>query len=168
MSESCFVFDIKRLAPHQWQLLKEVRLNALHESPDAFLATFEEENQFDDGRWLSEFDRGSWLVGYENGRPISLLGCTRLEKSASAEFYLEYLWVSPECRQRGIAYRMLQHAVERLRADGVTTAYLWILDGNDAAARLYRRAGFVSTNEWEPLPERPGGEERMQLDLGLG
>jgi ribosomal protein S18 acetylase RimI-like enzyme len=166
MSESCFVLDIMVLVPAQWQLLREIRLAALYDSPDAFLATYEEESKFDGGRWLSEFDRGSWLVGHENGRPVSLLGCTRLERPATPEFYLEFLWVSPECRQRGIAYRMIQHAVERLRAAGVARAFLWVLDGNDAAVRLYRRAGFVSSNRKEPLLARPGrSEERMQLDL---
>jgi ribosomal protein S18 acetylase RimI-like enzyme len=165
MSESCFVLDIDVLVPAQWQLLKEIRLTALYDSPRAFLATYDEESAFDDSRWLKEFDRGSWLVGRENERAVSLLGCTRLEQPETPEFYLEFLWVSPDYRQRGIAYRMIQHAVERLRAAGVLRAFLWVLDGNDAAVRLYRRAGFVSSNHREPLP-RGRSEERMQLDLG--
>jgi ribosomal protein S18 acetylase RimI-like enzyme len=100
------------------------------------------------------------------GRPVSLLGCTREEEAAPYEWYLEYLWVSPESRHNGMAHRMLTNAIERLRALGVRRAFLWVLDGNDAAMRVYRRVGFVSSNYRQPLTARPGrSEERMQLDL---
>jgi ribosomal protein S18 acetylase RimI-like enzyme len=167
MPELRFMLDIKALAREQWELLRNLRLAALLESPDAFLATYEAESKFDESRWHAEFDRGSWLVGHENDRPVSLLGCTRLEEPGRHEFYLEYLWVAPEYRQRGIAYRMIEHAVDRLRADGALRAFLWVLDGNEAAVRVYRRAGFTSSNHRQPLPARPGrSEERMELDLG--
>jgi ribosomal protein S18 acetylase RimI-like enzyme len=62
---------------------------------------------------------------------------------------------------------MLTIILDRLQTSGVRTVFLWVLDGNDTAIRLYKRVGFVSTNHRQPLsadPER--SEERMQLDLG--
>ena len=54
----------------------------------------------------------------------------------------------------------------RLREERCEIAYLWIIDGNDEAMRLYKRVGFISTNERQELPDRPGQyEERMMLDL---
>jgi ribosomal protein S18 acetylase RimI-like enzyme len=45
-------------------------------------------------------------------------------------------------------------------------AWLWILNGNDPALRLYEQFGFQSTNERQPLPGQPGRyEERMRLRL---
>jgi ribosomal protein S18 acetylase RimI-like enzyme len=158
--------DIKLLVPDEWRMLRRVRLAALKDSPDSFLATYENERDFDENRWRAEFDRGEWNIALDVGRPVSLLGCTREEEAAPYEWYLEYLWVSPESRHSGVAHRMLINAIERLRALGVRRAFLWVLDGNDAAMRVYRRVGFVSSNYRQPLTARPGrSEERMQLDL---
>jgi hypothetical protein len=45
-------------------------------------------------------------------------------------------------------------------------AWLWILNGNDPALRLYEQFGFQSTNQRQPLPEQPSRyEERMRLRL---
>jgi hypothetical protein len=44
--------------------------------------------------------------------------------------------------------------------------WLWLLDGNERARRLYQRFGFQSTNERQELPDHPAGtEERMRLRL---
>jgi ribosomal protein S18 acetylase RimI-like enzyme len=62
---------------------------------------------------------------------------------------------------------MIKVVLDRLPADGVRTVFLWVLDGNDLAIRVYERAGFVRTNHSEELEARPGRtEELLQLDLG--
>jgi ribosomal protein S18 acetylase RimI-like enzyme len=44
--------------------------------------------------------------------------------------------------------------------------YLWVLDGNEPAARLYKSAGFISTSLRQPLPADPGrSEQQMLLNL---
>jgi len=167
MSKSEFMPDIRLLARHEWFRLRDVRLSALRESPDAFLSTYEREMAFSQDQWRAEFARGDWNVGIRGGRPVSLLGATREPGAPAHECFLEYLWVSPECRRAGIASRMLAVVLGQLRSAGVRTAFLWVLDGNDAAMKFYERAGFVSTNHRQPLAARPGrSEERMRLDLG--
>jgi RimJ/RimL family protein N-acetyltransferase len=62
---------------------------------------------------------------------------------------------------------MLTVVLDHLRTAGVRTAYLWVLDGNEVAMRLYKRAGFIRTNHRQPLAARPGRtEERLYLNLG--
>jgi hypothetical protein len=67
--------------------------------------------------------------------------------------------------------RQIEHiaaVLEGLRARGMRTAFLWVLDGNEVAMRLYQRAGFMSTNHRQPLVARPGRtEERLYLNLDL-
>lgn len=157
---------IKMLGPDEWTELRDIRLSALKESPEAFLATYDTESEFDEARWRSEFARCDWHIGFDNGIAVSLLGCTRDIGRPDSAPYLEYLWVTPAARRRGAASDILSHVLDRLRASGVRTVYLWVLDGNDAAVRLYRRAGFVSSNETQPLASRPGrSEEKMHLRL---
>jgi ribosomal protein S18 acetylase RimI-like enzyme len=166
MSESWFMPDIELLASHQWYVLRTIRLAALQEAPDSFLARYEDQKDWEPARWREEFNRGEWSIGFNVNKPISLLGSTREETTPQDACYLEYLWVSPEWRRRGLAHSMLAHAIERLRKLGVRTAFLWVLNGNRDAVRLYRSVGFVSGNHSQPLTDRPGrSEELMRLDL---
>jgi ribosomal protein S18 acetylase RimI-like enzyme len=121
---------------------------------------------YPEAKWRAEFDRGAWKVGLDQNGPVSLLGVTREPGSPTDECYLEYLWVAPEWRRAGMALSLLELVLAQLMTAGVRTAFLWVLDGNEPARRLYQRVGFVSTNDRQPIAERPGlVEERMLLDL---
>jgi hypothetical protein len=62
---------------------------------------------------------------------------------------------------------MTNLVLDRLKRSGIRTVFLWILDGNESAMRLFRRLGFISCNHHQPLEERPGrSEELMKLNLG--
>jgi len=166
MSESWFMPYIKRLTRDEWPLLRDIRLAALSDSPEAFLHTYDEEAAFGEMAWLAEFDRGDWNIGMEGDEPVGLLGCTRDRDVPAHQRYLEYLWVYPEWRNKGLALFMITAVLKTLRTSGVKTTFLWVLDGNHAAVRLYKRVGFVSSNHRQALEKRPGrSEERMHLDL---
>jgi ribosomal protein S18 acetylase RimI-like enzyme len=155
---------IKALVPDEWPVLRDMRLAALRESPHAFLATYEKEKAFDELKWRAEFGRGDWNVSVQDDELAGIVGCTREDGMPGNECYLEYLWIAPRWRNKGLAHHMLTVVLGRLRNSGVRTAYLWVLDGNDAAVRLYKGVGFISSNHRQPA--RPGRtEERMQFDL---
>jgi GNAT superfamily N-acetyltransferase len=81
--------------------------------------------------------------------------------------FLEYLWVTPEFRRRGVAFNMISLVLYHLKRSGVRTAFVWILDGNDSATRLHKRLGFISCNHRQPLKAQPGRSEGlMKMDLG--
>jgi ribosomal protein S18 acetylase RimI-like enzyme len=158
--------DFLLLASDDWSRLRRIRLTALHESPQAFLARHEQERAYGESRWRAEFARGDWIIGLLDGRPVSLIGTTREPHTPPDQCYIEYLWVAPECRRSGIASGLLTTVLDRLRECGIQTAFLWVLDGNEAAFRLYKQHGFVSTNRREPLAADPArSEELLKLDL---
>jgi ribosomal protein S18 acetylase RimI-like enzyme len=166
MLKSWFMLDIKLLTPANWSALRTIRLAALRESPQAFLSTHERELSWGRDQWLAEFNRGDWSVGFIARQAVSLLGATRTSVTPSHECFLEYMWVASDHRGSGIAYEMLAFTFDRLRAAGVQTAFLYVLDGNDPAMRLYKRAGFTSTSDPEPLTDFPGrSEELLQRSL---
>jgi ribosomal protein S18 acetylase RimI-like enzyme len=159
---------MRLLVPDEWFILRDIRLSALSESPHAFLSTYERERVYGEGQWRAEFTRGDWNVGFMEGRPASLLGVTREDNTPAGACYLEYLWVAPECRRRHVALDMIVGVLDGLRARGVRTAFLWVLDGNEVAMSVYRRAGFMTTNQRQLLVARPGRtEERLYLNLDL-
>ena len=158
--------DVSVLDSDEWDTLRKVRLTALRESPDAFLSTYEREKYYGEDEWRAEFKRGDWNVGRLRGQLVSLLGVTREPETPMHECYLEYIWVADRFRRSGVASRMLATVIDRLRGSGVRTVFLWILDGNDPAKRLYEQTGFVSTRRRQPLAARPGcSEELLRLDL---
>lgn len=159
--------EVKSLVPDEWLTLRNIRLAALRESPDAFLGTYEQQKAYAEDQWRAEFNRGTWHIGILEGRLASFLGVTRDPDTPADACYLEYLWVEPGCRGRGVALDLLTVVLDRLRTAGVRTAFLWVLDGNDVAMRLYKRAGFIRTNHRQSLAARPGRtEERLYLNLG--
>jgi ribosomal protein S18 acetylase RimI-like enzyme len=159
---------IELLTPHDWHTLKKIRLSALRDSPHAFLHRYEDESSFDEAKWREEFIRGDWYVRIARGRPepVGLVGITREPSAPAQQRFLEYLWVAPECRGRGVAFSMINYVLGLLRNSAVRTVFLWVLDNNDRAMSLYKRVGFVSCNYRQPLEDRPErSEELMQLDL---
>lgn len=158
--------DIRLLAPSDWRVLRQVRLRALRDSPQAFLSTYDQERAYGEPRWRCEFQRGRWTVGAVRGRAVGLLGVTRGYDVAADERYLEYLWIAPGHRRSGLGLTLIRTVIGQLRTIGIRTVYLWVLDGNELALGLYRRVGFASTGLRQPLERRPGiSEERFALDL---
>ena len=54
---------------------------------------------------------------------------------------IENLHVRPRLCGQGLGRRLLGAALERLAADGVSSACLWVYDANAAAMRFYQRLG---------------------------
>jgi len=162
-------FRVDTLTEVDWPRLRDVRLAALKDDPPAFLSNHETEAAFGEGRWRQQFVRGEWnvMVADVTGtQDVGLVGVTREPGTPSQECYLEYLWVARGFRRRGVASMLLGTVIDRLRDADVHTVWLYILDGNDPAMRLYQRFGFQSTNERLPLPHNPERtEERMRLRL---
>jgi len=153
------MLDIKLLPPDHWRTLREIRLSALRESPQAFLSTYQKESGYDELRWRREFARGDWYVGVARvgsaDEQVGIAGITREYDTPPDRCFLEYVWIVPEFRRQGIAFNMINEVLDRLKLSGVQTVFLWVLDGNDAAVRLYELLGFVRRNRRQPLSGYP-------------
>jgi RimJ/RimL family protein N-acetyltransferase len=148
----------------EWVILREMRLAALRESPETFLSSHSEESAFEERKWRAEFVRGEWTIEIRNDKPIALVGVTREQGTPPDECYLEYMWVSPGFRRRGVATDLIKNVLRRLLNRGFVTIWLWILDGNEPARRLYEKFGFTSTGLTQRLHRSPShSEELMRL-----
>jgi ribosomal protein S18 acetylase RimI-like enzyme len=56
--------------------------------------------------------------------------------------FIDELYIEPQYRRKGIGRRAMQFVEERGRELGVNAIHLEVDQGNDAAAELYRRAGY--------------------------
>ena len=95
-----------------------------------------------------------------------LVGIVKGKDILPNERYLEYLWVSPQHRGLGLASSLIESIREYLSLSGIATLWLWVLNGNRIAWRLYEKHGFITTHKRQPLRDRPGRyEERMKLNI---
>jgi GNAT superfamily N-acetyltransferase len=79
---------------------------------------------------------------------------------------LRHVAVHPDRWGEGLASAGLAIAVAGMSARGTTTAWLWVLELNDRARRLYEHLGWAPTDDrreapWPPYPT----EVRYELDL---
>lgn len=159
------------MAPHilneeDWDRLREIRLAALHESPIAFLSTYSEELTYQERKWRAEFARGEWVIEVRNNEAIALVGVTQEQDAPPDECYLEYLWVSPGFRRRGIATALVKNTLRRLLNLGFAAVRLWVLDGNESAKHFYESCGFSSTALIQRPDQDPSrSEELLRLSL---
>jgi ribosomal protein S18 acetylase RimI-like enzyme len=157
---------VEALTEDDWSRLRHIRLSALQNYPGAFLSSYERESGYGEQRWRQEFSRGTWNILLADGEDAGLLGVTREQAMSLQECYLEYLWIAPDLRRSGAASMLLRTVLNRLRAAGVHTVWLYILNGNQVAMNLYQKFGFQTTNEPQLLPDHPAGSEhRMKLRL---
>jgi ribosomal protein S18 acetylase RimI-like enzyme len=147
--------QLRHLVRDEWQVLRDVRLSALRESPQSFLANYDQEERYGKERWQAEFDRGDWIVGELDGKHVCLTGITRESGAPADERYLEYVWVAPGFRRRGVAFDLLTEIIDELRESGVRTVFLWTLHGDNPARLLYRRLDFVTVNLRQKLGADP-------------
>jgi RimJ/RimL family protein N-acetyltransferase len=61
------------------------------------------------------------------------------------------MWVAPEARGTGAASALVDAVIAWTADRGARTLRTAVTIGNEPAARLYARAGFVDTGRREPL-----------------
>lgn len=86
-----------------------------------------------------------WLIGVSG----NVAGYVILTLGFSFEFrgidaFIDELYIEPNFRRMGLGRRALQFIEEEARTLGVNALHLEVDEGNDAAAELYRRAGYSS------------------------
>lgn len=165
------MIDIEVLGEDDWQVVRDVRLRALRDSPQAFGSTLAREEAFREQHWRMRLRSSPWWVARRAGQPdsrvIGLASMISEPGSTDDDRHVVGLWVDPDARRQGVATALLGAVAAAARAQEVRTVSLWVADDNDAAVRLYGRLGFAPTGERQPLPNSPGrAESRHEMQLG--
>src|SRR5258708_38538574 len=123
-----------------WGLVRGIRRGALRDAAHAFTSGYGYEAGHDERQWRELLRGNLWLLAFEDGMaapPVGVIAATQETPPPEGEAFLSSLWVDPTHRRRGIARRLLQAAADRVAAQGTEAVSLWVLDGNEAAHRLY-------------------------------
>lgn len=154
--------NLRRLSQADWATLRAVRIEALSESPMAFMSRLEDEQALTESDWQRAFDGATWTVAEEAGAVIGLVKVAR-EPPPSPVRYLESIWVAPPRRRNRVFSALLGSIIETERREGASTLLLWVLEDNHPARRVYEACGFRPTGRSQ-LVRHLG---RIEVQLGL-
>ncbi len=148
---------VRRLTVADVEQLRRIRLAALLDAPTAFASTHAREVALTEDEWRARLTPDeAWFVAGEIGLAAGKPAYT----GTAGRRDLISMWVHPAHRGRGIGRSLVDAVVDWARGDGAGEVELWVVDGNDAAAHVYARAGFAPTGRSQPLPSDPSLTER--------
>jgi ribosomal protein S18 acetylase RimI-like enzyme len=162
---------LRQIRAFEWALVREIRLRALADSPDAFGRCLADELSMPDQAWIERAERGA--LGLDTATFIAEtdavwvgLATVRLAQDADAHADLFGLWVDPSARAAGVGLALMQTVIDWARRHGARMLALLVVASNAAAIHLYRRVGFEETGKSMPMPRDPSLIEiEMELDL---
>lgn len=159
---------IRPLTQDDLPLYRPVRLEALRLHPEAFAASFEEEQDNDQSRMIGDHPSLT-LGGFVQDRLVATAGYVvspRIKQRHRGHVVAVY--VAVQARGSGLAPALLNRLIQEARATGLLVLTLSVTVGNIAARQLYLRAGFTVYGT-EPAGLRIGtqlfDEELMALRL---
>jgi len=158
---------VRVATPDDWQAMREIRLAALREAPQAFASTVEREEGFTEPEWRAWTQvrgQGVMYLAEVAGlpEPAGMAGVMAGPDAAS----LISMWVRPPARGQRAGEALIGAALDWSRSRGFHRMDLWVTESNAPARRLYERCGFTMTGERQPLPSDPAlPEVRMSRPL---
>lgn len=161
------VEEIRRIAPDDWLLLKEVRLAALADSPDAFSATLAEAEAYDNNVWRTRAESGSvgphqatFLLAADQQPALGMItGLTSRDSPNTCQ--LVSTWVAPSVRGRGYGKALTSTLIRWATESGFTRIQLWVTTTNHSAIRLYESTGFAPAGVIKALPSNSQLQEAL-------
>lgn len=164
--------DIRPLSAADAAAFRQIRLQAISDSPTAVWPTYEEEA----GRTIEEIEariqRTETQIVFGAFVGMRLAGIAGLRREPLGQVrHKAVLWgvfVSPDQRREGLARKLFSRVVSHARDEGVLQIQLCVNAQNTRARNLYRSLGFVTFGV-EPRAMRVGDayfdEEHMVLRL---
>ncbi|WP_308364566.1 MULTISPECIES: GNAT family N-acetyltransferase [unclassified Microbulbifer] len=145
------------IGENDWESLKDIRLESLRDSPDAFGITYEEAKELSAEKWKSIASGESglkFLLARCNGDDIGLIGGVY----ADGEYELVSMWVNPTNRGCGVGSSLVKALLRHAQSEGFVNVVLNVSPTNEAACSLYSKIGFKALEEAGTLNGNSGKE----------
>lgn len=157
--------SVRSLGVDDWQDYRAIRLRALRESPEAFVATLADEEAEPEEFWRTRMERSRRLLA-SRGREV--LGVVSVGTAAQDERAGELfgLWVRPEARGTGVATALVRAAEVAAVKAGKTQLYYWVGTDNGRGVAFASGYGFRPTHHRRPM-RVAGSESEEEIAMTL-
>ena len=135
--------EVRQIKRDEWPLLKQVRLAALGDSPDAFSGTLDEARELPDATWQQRAAGSTSFsaVAIDAVGPVGIaVGLPDPEDTTRA--YLVSMWVAPTHRGTNIAGSLVDLVESWAATHGAGTLFTAVTKSNTRAEAFYRKCGF--------------------------
>jgi ribosomal protein S18 acetylase RimI-like enzyme len=157
-------FRIHHGTAENWSAYREIRLQMLTESPDAYASSYAFEARFPEERWRDRAANPLTFLAYApDGK---LAGTATGLPAADRTVDVVAMYIAPAYRGQGCAEQLLDVVAAAARERGARRLVLHVTAHNEAAKRAYARYGFVPTGRSWPMERNPElTEEELAFDL---
>ena len=156
-------YEVRRFRSEEWRQFREIRLEALQDTPIGFGEWYEDALAKPDDVWRERTQRAAeaadsalFAAFEQGGRVVGTAGAfTKAESTLTdgKELAVYGVYVSPEHRgpKLGVASLLFDAVIRWAReAGGADVVTLSVHERNERAHAFYRRYGFVDTGEITP------------------
>lgn len=141
---------IRSLGEDEWQLYREVRLAALTDAPEAFVARVEDEASEGEAFWRDRMVRAHRIIAEREAQSVGLvcLGVHDEDPEAGEVFGL---WTAPVVRGQHVARDLVSTAAQKATEEGRRLLYFWAGSDNPSAVGFASSFGFRPTSKRRPV-----------------
>jgi GNAT superfamily N-acetyltransferase len=147
---------VRAVCPADWPTMRDIRLTALRDAPDAFAATHQEEAAFAEADWQARITGGGTFLAYLPevcaSEPVGMAAGFRPAPKVTE---LVAMYVRPPARGRGVGQALIEAVIDWAAKQHTSSVHLWVNETNSHARLLYERSGFMLTGDRQPLPANP-------------
>ncbi len=160
--------DLRRVGPDDAAIYRDIRLEALADSPEAFSSTLETEQD----RPLDEFGArlaDAFVIGaFSGSRLVGVAGFyVQAGPKHAHKGMLWGMYVRPDYRGTGVGRMLVEAIIDHARRR-VELLQLFVISDNLPARRLYESLGFVEYGvEWHATKYRGRYHDDVQMALPL-
>jgi GNAT superfamily N-acetyltransferase len=159
--------SVRRLGEDEWEQYRAARLSALEESPEAFVATADEERAYDEDFWRTRMRRSQRLLAEVDGQSVGVASVGQAQEGNDQVAELFGLWVAPAARGTGVATQLVEAGAEVARAQGRSHLAYWVGSDNGRAVAFASGFGFRPTDSRRPMRVRNGDEPEDEIAMVL-
>lgn len=158
--------DVRILDASEWELYREVRLAALRDAPDAFVARFEDESSHGEEFWRERMVRADRIIATRADEPVGLV-CLGLHDEDPETGEVFGLWTAPTLRGQRVAWKLVSTASRKAVEDGRRLLYFWAGSDNAAAVGFASSFGFRPTAERRPVRVADGATDKEADEVAM-
>lgn len=157
---------VRLLGDDEWELYRTVRLEALRDSPAAFVATHEDEASYGEDFWRERMARARRIVAERGDEPVGLV-CLGLHDDDPETGEIFGLWAAPSVRGERVAWNLVEAASLKAHEDGYRLLYYWAGSDNASAVGFASNFGFRPTSKRRPVRVAEGSTDQEADEVAM-
>jgi RimJ/RimL family protein N-acetyltransferase len=147
---------VKSATANDYLKVRELRLAALLDSPQAFGAKYDELKDHPDSYWQQLLTVANWCLVFDGELGIGLLAIDRADKDRKADCWVSSWWIDKSYRGQGISKLMAAWIYELCQKNDWQRIGLGVWPDNKSAISVYLKLGFVAADALMPSRSIPG------------